>query len=312
MAVLNASLVVPILIGALIAFQGLRKRSLSKDGALTAFLVGSTMLGAEVKAFGVTLLVFYFIGSRATRVGKDLKKKYEDSVREGAGQRDAFQVLCNSLPAFIACLTWKGMFTHSMFSKFFEGLERDNQVYDSVVTCALASSYGNGWSRFLLLVALGQFGCCLGDTLASELGILSKSKPILITTFQRVPPGTNGAMSLLGTIVSILGGGIVGITMALDLWIENSACRNNGIANFLHLIVLGLLAGGLGSLIDSFLGATVQQTRYSTTTKKILTDDSVPQSNSNVSVISGLNILTNNQVNLVSSAMTAAFIALIG
>ncbi|CAG8559679.1 4594_t:CDS:2 [Acaulospora colombiana] len=300
-------------------FQGLRKRSLSKDGALTAFLVGSTMLGAEVKAFGVTLLVFYFIGSRATRIGKDLKKKYEDGVREGSGQRDAFQVLCNSLPAFIACLMWKGMFSHSIFSIFFDGLGRDSRIYDSAATCALAPTYGDGWSRFLLLVALGQFGCCLGDTLASELGILSKSKPILITTFQRVPPGTNGAMSLLGTAVSILGGGIVGLTMALDLWVENSACRNVGIPAFLNLVVLGLVAGGLGSL----------QTRYSTTTKKILTDDSAPQHNSNVSVISGLNILTNNQVsnipsllpedslissqvNLVSSAMTAAFIALIG
>jgi uncharacterized membrane protein len=92
MVTLNASLVVPILIGALIAFRGLRKGSLSKDGAATAFVVGSTMLGAEVKAFGVTLLVLYFIGSRATRVGQDLKKKYEDGVRVGAGQRDAFQV----------------------------------------------------------------------------------------------------------------------------------------------------------------------------------------------------------------------------
>jgi uncharacterized membrane protein len=163
------------------------------------------------------------------------------------------QVLCNSLPAFIACLIWKGMFTHSIVSRFFDGQGLQRHVYNPSTTCALDPDYANGWSRYLLLIALGQFGCCLGDTLASELGILSKSQPLLITTFKRVPPGTNGAMSALGTAVSILGGGVIGIAMTLDLWIENAACRNLGIPHFLYVIVLGLLSGGLGSLVRIYL-----------------------------------------------------------
>ncbi|TBU36320.1 integral membrane protein DUF92-domain-containing protein, partial [Dichomitus squalens] len=51
-----------------------------------------------------------------------------------------------------------------------------------------------------------HFACCLGDTLASELGILSRSPPILITTLKRVPPGTNGGLSVLGTLASVGGG----------------------------------------------------------------------------------------------------------
>lgn len=43
-----------------------------------------------------------------------------------------------------------------------------------------------------------HFGCCLGDTLASELGILSTHPPILLTTLRPVPPGTNGGLSLAG------------------------------------------------------------------------------------------------------------------
>jgi len=52
------------------------------------------------------------------------------------------------------------------------------------------------------------------------------------------------------------------------------------------------------------LGATIQRTRYSTATKRVLQDHSKLEG-ARVKVISGLNILTNNQVNLVSSIFTA-------
>ncbi len=92
----------------------------------------------------------------------------------------------------------------------------------------------------------------MGDTLASELGILSKSPPLLITTFKRVPPGTNGAMSVLGTAVSILGGGFIGLTFVIDLLAESSACRASVWDWAPGIIAWGLLAGGLGSLVRSF------------------------------------------------------------
>ena len=96
-----------------------------------------------------------------------------------------------------------------------------------------------------------QLACCMGDTLASELGILSKSPPLLITTFKRVPPGTNGAMSVLGTAVSILGGGLIGLAFAVDLLAESSACRASVWDWAPGIIAWGLLAGGLGSLVRS-------------------------------------------------------------
>lgn len=45
------------------------------------------------------------------------------------------------------------------------------------------------------------------------------------------------------------------------------------------------------------MGATIQRTRYSNTSKRILTDESSePASDTDIKVVSGLNILTNNQV----------------
>jgi len=142
------------------------------------------------------------------------------------------------------------MFTHSWLSMAIPKSDTLSQLYSPQVTCALSPQLGNGWSRLLLLVTLGQFGCCLGDTLASELGILSKSRPILITTLKQVPAGTNGAMSFLGTIVSIAGGGLIGIAMVLELLVENPACRGLGFQPLVKFILLGLLSGGLGSLVS--------------------------------------------------------------
>ena len=140
-----------------------------------------------------------------------------------------------------------------------------------------------------------HFACCLGDTLASELGILSKSKPLLITTLKRVPPGTNGAISLIGTIASIVGGALVGVLTGITLILENAQCRREAAEYLLFdTLTWGMFAGLFGSLVDSLLGATVQQTRYSKTKKLVLQDDS--KDVDAVNVISGRNLLTNNQV----------------
>ncbi|KAG8832652.1 hypothetical protein FRC17_000919 [Serendipita sp. 399] len=81
-----------IAIGAAVAAKGLKDGKLSKDGAFAALCVGVLMLSTSLHVFGITLLVFYFIGSRATQVGKDLKVKFETGDKVGHGQRDAVQL----------------------------------------------------------------------------------------------------------------------------------------------------------------------------------------------------------------------------
>jgi uncharacterized protein (TIGR00297 family) len=102
----------------------------------------------------------------------------------------------------------------------------------------------------LMVSVCRHFACCLGDTFASELGILSHSPPILITTFKPVPPGTNGAMSLGGTLASLMGGGIVGLAIATSLILENSKCREQWLSILVDLLFWGTIAGGLGSLVS--------------------------------------------------------------
>lgn len=94
-----------------------------------------------------------------------------------------------------------------------------------------------------------QFACCLGDTLASELGILSSSPPILITTLKTVPAGTNGGISVGGTIASGVGGCIVGLSQFVSLVVENSVCRAEWASLLPTLMGWGTAAGILGSMV---------------------------------------------------------------
>lgn len=150
-----------------------------------------------------------------------------------------------------------------------------------------------------------HFACCLGDTLASELGILSSSPPRLITTGKVVPPGTNGGVSVGGTLASFAGGIIMGVMMSICLVVESSACRSVWFSLTRDLILWGGVGGVGGSGLDSLLGATIQTTRYDDERKLVVEDGAKDK----LKVISGWDILTNNQVNVVSSLCCAVIIA---
>ncbi|OJT08560.1 Transmembrane protein 19 [Trametes pubescens] len=308
----------PLILACALSLHGLRKRSLSPSGAAAAFFVGYTMLAVPLRTFGVALIIFYLAGSRATKVGKALKTKLEEGHQE-AGYRNAAQVLCNSLSAAVAALLWSALYeANSWPSKLYEAANLSEVAaapklpYDFSQWCPLTPPPSASWSRPLLFVTLGHFACCLGDTLASELGILSRSPPILITTLKVVPPGTNGGLSKTGTLASLMGGLIMGITIAASLVVQSTACRSAWMSVVPPLLLWGTFAGGLGSLVDSLLGATLQQTRFLNSTKRILTDEAPePAKDADVKVVSGYNLLTNNQVNLISSIATAVILGVL-
>ena len=103
-------------------------------------------------------------------------------------------------------------------------------------------------SVFLVRVAL--LGClaeATADTVSSEIGAAFGGRPFLLTTFRRVAPGTDGAVSLTGTLTGSIAAALV---VAVGIWSMGQTLRE-GLAAFL---------GGIAGLIfDSFLGATVER-----------------------------------------------------
>lgn len=99
---------------------------------------------------------------------------------------------------------------------------------------------------------IGSIATAAADTLASEIGVVET--PRLITNFKKVPPGTDGGVSLLGTAAGILGAGIIGF-FAYILGVYPQP---------LVSIKIAVIAGTLGCFVDSILGALFESRGYLT------------------------------------------------
>jgi uncharacterized protein (TIGR00297 family) len=156
---------------------------------------------------------------------------------------------------------------------------------------------------YLWCLYISHYSCAAADTWASELGILSKNKPRLVTSFflRSVPHGTNGGMSIFGTFASLLGGTFIGLLFFVFSFSLSN--QKPSIPQY-PMIFVGALCGLLGSLFDSLLGATLQASYYSKDRQCIVKENIERKKDQSVVLISGSDLLTNEQVNLVSILMT--------
>lgn len=106
-----------------------------------------------------------------------------------------------------------------------------------------------------MLTNFSNYAAVAADTFSSELGILSKSKPRLITAPWRVvPPGTNGGVTATGLGAGLLGAVILSATSTLLL----PFCRDWDFAGKTKYTLALTAAGFSGTLLDSLLGALFQ------------------------------------------------------
>ncbi len=91
----------------------------------------------------------------------------------------------------------------------YEGKRTAKNVISNGVVAFIMAAFG-GYYLHLQGGFIGAIATATADTLASEIGILQR--PRLITTMRKVDPGTDGAISVLGTLVGgIIGAAIIGI-----------------------------------------------------------------------------------------------------
>lgn len=115
-------------------------------------------------------------------------------------------------------------------------------VGGAIVLCDVFFHNAFDW-YFLFLISLAAANA---DTWATEVGVLSKTPPRQLFSMKKVPKGQSGAVSLTGTVGAITGAVVIATF---------SLIYGYTITSFFTIVFMGTF----GSLIDSLLGAFVQE-----------------------------------------------------
>lgn len=230
------------------------RRSLSRSGAVAALLVGILTLGLGGWLWGVLLGLFFITSTLLSHYKESNKQAIVEKFEKGS-RRDMGQVMANGGPgALLALLSF-------------------------VVP-----------SPMWFPIFIGVMATVTADTWATELGTLARRPPRMITSGRVAEVGTSGAISPLGTAVSLSGGLLIGFAAGL---------LGDEIA-LMAALLIGGAAGLVGSLIDSLLGATIQQIFYCPACGKE-TERKVHRCGVATRPLRGYAWLDNDAVNLLSS-----------
>lgn len=276
-------LVIGIVFSGLIGFVAYRRNSLSRSGAVGAMLVGTLIFGLGGWVWGLLLIAFFVLSTLLSHYREGEKETIAAEKFDKGNQRDLGQTLANGgAGALFALLTL-----------IFPG------------------------SELLLVAFVGAMATVNADTWATELGVLSRDHPRLITTGEKVEPGTSGGVTRLGTMASLVGAlaiGIVGFGLVvIDEMFGGLGLAALGIKHWysvLWILPVAMLGGLAGSAFDSLLGATVQVIYYSPYREKETEKKIDPNGQPN-NYLRGWKWLNNDWVNFLSSLVGASTAALL-
>jgi uncharacterized protein (TIGR00297 family) len=200
-------------------------RSIDGPGALTAIAIG-TAITAGLGLPGLLLMISFFVlGTAATRLGYRVKAA-RGIAQERGGARGWRHALANgAVPALLALL---------------------------------AGMAPPGLRDLLALAYAAAVATAAADTCSSEVGKAYGRRTFLITSLQPVAPGTEGAVSLEGTLGGFAGAlavGAVGVSAGLFGWTAAALVGVAGLIGSLAESVIGSYAGRRGWLDDNLLNA---------------------------------------------------------
>lgn len=248
-----------------IALVAYRRRSLNRSGAVGAVASGTSIFATGGWSWGMALVYFFVSSSLLSHYRKrDKAGAAADKFSKGS-KRDLGQVAANGGLATLFAIIY--------------GLARSPR------TRSMAQA---GFT--------GALATANADTWATELGVLSASKPRLITSGRPVEPGTSGGITALGIAASSLGAYSLGLFYRICQRLRRSSAPAPLVA---------LISGLAGSLCDSVLGATVQAMYYcpvcSTETERRIHRCGTP-----TQPLRGIPWLDNDVVNFLATASGSA------
>jgi uncharacterized protein (TIGR00297 family) len=189
------------------------KKLLTPAGYLHAWVLGVLIWGILGWQGYVVVMFYFLVGSGVTRIGM-AQKEAEGIAEKRSGARGPENVWGSALTGTI---------------------------------CAIASLFAlSPYRELMWLGYVASFSTKLADTSASEVGKAYGKRTFLITTLQPVARGTEGAVSLEGTLAGI----VASIAIAFVGW---------GVG-LIDLVGVGwcAIAAFIATNIESVIGATLQ------------------------------------------------------
>ncbi len=235
--------------------------------------VAGIILGTVIFACGGLLfwfvLMVFFISSTALGYVGRSQKEPLKKIHQKGDRRDTFQILANGGVGAVCALLYK---------------LTGNPAWAIGFAVSFASSNSDTW--------------------ASELGVLSRGQPVSLLTFRPVTRGVSGGVSFLGFGAALAGA----LCIAVVFGLENLALKSTP-GGFLRVLSFVAAGGFVGSLLDSFFGATLQA-QYAVhegarglATMPVLTELKTDSKGRPNRLVRGLAFVNNDLVNFASCAL---------
>jgi len=232
-------------------------RVLTPSGAIASTIIGTIAVAAGW-SWGALLFSLFISVTAVSELRAAEKSKRLGSLLEKGAERDAAQIVANGAVFTIAAI--------------------GNLISPAPAWHALAA---------------GALSFSAADTWATEIGTLTRGDPRSIVTGRRVPAGTSGGVSLLGTLGAVAGALFIGTEAVFAAWPVPLAA-----------VILG---GVLAAIADSIIGATLQAKRLCPRCGKP-TERPMHDCGTETTIAGGIAWLDNDAVNALCSAIGALIV----
>jgi uncharacterized protein (TIGR00297 family) len=212
-----------IVANTVLAILGYALRTVDLWGMITGWLLGIIVILGCGPPLYVALLAFFVVGTACTGIGY-ARKARAGLAQEKGGRRGAGHAFANvGVAAICSIACWRGLGLVPLFM--------------GITSLATAAA----------------------DTAGSEIGQLLGKRAFLPLTFRRVERGTEGAISIEGTLAGALGALIVaavGTTMTAHH--IHPGFMGTVTVDRTHTIVVVTVCAILGSLVESITGSVTR------------------------------------------------------
>lgn len=212
-----------LIVNTILALLGYVFRTVDLSGFITGWLLGNVVILGGGPPLYIALLAFFVAGTAATKLGYRAKAR-AGLAQEKGGRRGAGHAIANAgVAALCAVACWRGLGLVPLF------------------------------------MGIASLATAAADTVGSEVGQLLGKSAFLPLTFRRVERGTEGAISLEGTLAGVAAAAFVAVagTAMAAHHLRRGFIGSIAIEKT-HAVLVVTLCGVLGSYLESVLGSVTR------------------------------------------------------